>query len=104
MGKHSGLTIAALLLIFMLAACQELSKLPLRDYWDDNNIESEVKTRLAADSILKGSRIEVESDERVVYLTGVVATEEQKSRAAEIAFKVPRVRGVGNQLKIQQTP
>lgn len=102
--KHRRLTIIAFVCILMLSACQELSKIPLREYWDDQNIKSEVKTRLAADNALEGTRIEVESDGRVVYLTGMVVSEKQKTRAAEIAFKVPGVRGVGNQLEIKKMP
>jgi len=102
--KHYRYMIAAWIFILLFSACSELAKLPVADYWDDYNIKSEVKSRLAADNALRGSRIEVESDQGVVYLTGVVATAEQKTRAAQIAFKVPGVHGVGNQLEFSKVP
>ena len=95
---------ATILVAFMLSGCKELAKLPIGDYFDDISVNSSVKAALAADRSLDSAGIDVETKERVVFLKGSVASEEQKIRAGQIVFKVSGVRGVANNLQVQRAP
>ena len=104
MHKHWRYLVAAFAVTLALSGCQELKKIPMGRYMDDYNIASAVKSQIAADAAMQGSRIEVNSDERVIYLKGSVSNHGQKLRAEQIAFQVSGVRGVANQLQIQAVP
>jgi len=71
------------------------------DVIDDSTITTKIKSRLFADSILKGFSIDVDSFQGDVTLTGAVKTPREKERAAEIARKTMGVKSVNNLLKIQ---
>ena len=99
---RSSCAVAALsCVILVLTGCSELAKIPVGDYFRDQSINSSVKAALAADKSVDSARIAVETRDRVVYLSGKVASAEQKTRAEQIVFKVDGVRGVGNQLEVQ---
>ena len=87
--------------ILVLTGCSELAKIPVGDYFRDRSINSAVKAALAADKGIDSALIVVDTRDRVVYLQGKVASEEQKTRAEQLTFAVDGVRGVGNQLEVQ---
>ena len=87
---------------FVLAGCKEIAKLPIGDYFEDMSVNSSVKAALASDQSINSARIDVETKNRVVYLTGNVGSSEQKIRAEQIVFKVGGVRGVANHLQVQE--
>lgn len=98
----SSFAVAALsCVILVLTGCSELIKVPGGDYFQDRTVNSSVKAALAADKSVDSTRIDVDTRERVVYLKGIVESEEQKTRAEHIVFKVNGVRGVANQLEVQ---
>jgi hyperosmotically inducible protein len=68
----------------------------------DATITSDVKARLLADSDVSGLRIDVDTRNGVVTLSGAVSTAAQKSRAAEIAAKADNVVRVEDNLLVQQ--
>jgi len=87
--------------ILVLSGCSYLANIPVGDYFQDQSVNSSVKAALAADKSVDSTRIAVETRDRVVYLKGKVESEEQKTRAEQIVFKVSGVRGVANQLEVQ---
>lgn len=68
--------------------------------WDDGTITAKVKTVLLSDRVTKAYKIDVDTVEKVVTLTGVVTTDFEAKRAAAIAEKVPYVKEVRNFLQI----
>lgn len=68
--------------------------------WDDAAITTRVNTGLIKDPVVKSRKIDVDTLEGVVLLTGVVETAAESKRAFKIARKVPGVRKVKNQLQI----
>jgi osmotically-inducible protein OsmY len=56
------------------------------------------KQRLTADPLLKGQSIKVYSFQGDVKLDGVVQTEQQREQAAKLAWGVPGVRSVENNI------
>jgi osmotically-inducible protein OsmY len=69
-----------------------------RDY-DDMRIRTNVTDRLAEDTDLDSSDIEVGVDDGAVTLSGSVDSLWDKRRAEDIAKSAPGVRGVNNKLR-----
>src|SRR5688500_4279691 len=68
----------------------------------DAGITAAVKTRLLADPDVAGLKIDVDTREKVVTLTGTVKTAAQKTEAASIARDTTGVTRVVNNLKVGQ--
>ena len=68
----------------------------------DAGITAAVKTRLLADPDVAGLRIDVDTKDKVVTLTGTVATAAQKTEAGSIARDTTGVASVTNNLKVGQ--
>jgi osmotically-inducible protein OsmY len=90
-----GALLAAVGLALMLGACATV------DPRQDPRIEAEVKARLVAETNANLTRVGVLSAEGVVYLTGTVASVEERARAAELALAVSGVRRVVNTLQVR---
>jgi len=67
---------------------------------DDAYLSDMIRSRLAADQIVKGGAIDVDVRNGVVTLKGKVEEEKQKSKAEKIAKGVKGVKSVDNQLVI----
>jgi hyperosmotically inducible protein len=67
---------------------------------DDDIIFDQVRRRLTSDPQVKGHQLEVEVNEGVVTLKGVVASEKLRDRAEKLAKKVKGVKQVINQLRV----
>jgi hypothetical protein len=70
------------------------------DKIDDGQITARVNAGLAADSNLSAIRIDVDTKDGVVTLTGPVPNAAAKERAAEIVKGVSEVKSVNNQLTV----
>jgi len=69
---------------------------------DDGLITTQVKTKLIADSRTDAYKINVETKEGVVQLSGFVDNDDAKRTAGEVARSVSGVRDVDNDLEIRQ--
>ena len=67
---------------------------------DDTQVTSRVKAVLAADRELQGVRIDVETSQGVVTLSGQVPTLAVKTRAGELAGNVKEARSVRNEITV----
>lgn len=67
---------------------------------DDSQITARVRAELAAATDLGGARIDVDTRDGVVTLSGPVRTAAVKARASEIARQVRDVRDVNDQLTL----
>jgi hyperosmotically inducible periplasmic protein len=68
----------------------------------DAGITAAVKTRLLADPDVAGLRVDVDTKDKVVTLTGNVKSAAQVAKAAKIASETPGVVRVVNNLKVAQ--
>ena len=73
---------------------------------NDDSITAAVQGKLAADNIqnmnvVAFAEVEVQTEQGVVILNGVVGTSEQKARAEQLARQVLGVNGVTNNLQIR---
>jgi hypothetical protein len=73
----------------------------IRDPWEDARIEGEVKAGLVEKKNANLTRLGVVSREAVVYLTGTVASAEEKALAEAVAKGVAGVRRVVSTLEIR---
>jgi hyperosmotically inducible protein len=68
----------------------------------DAGITSQVKAKLLADTDVSGLRIDVDTSNRVVTLTGTVKTEAEKTEALQIARQVEGVTSVTDRLTVER--
>ncbi len=69
---------------------------------DDSFITTKVKSKLLADSMVKGFKIDVDTLEGEVTLTGIVSTDKEAQRAIELARGVKGVVKVKNNIKVKK--
>jgi osmotically-inducible protein OsmY len=67
---------------------------------DDATTTANVKTRLIANQHLSGLKIDVDTKDSVVTLTGDVASDQERQLAGLIAKNTPEVQSVKNQLEV----
>ncbi len=88
-----------LAVLFFMTGCQALTGETLGQNIDDGTLTSYVKTKLASDKLISLTRVGVETNNGIVYLTGEVETAEQKSRIGSLASEVKGVKKVVNNLQ-----
>ncbi len=71
-------------------------------YVDDATITSRVKSRFSDDPQVSAMRISVETLKGVVDLSGFAVSEEEKSRAGQVARTVPEVKEVRNNIIVRR--
>lgn len=76
------------------------SMVPSDTRHSDSGITSMIQSSLEANDTVKAGQVEVQTREGVVYLTGVVDTEEARREAARIAWRTEGVSGVMNDLTV----
>jgi len=95
--KRLAVTLA---LLFFMTGCQAMTGQTMGENIDDSYITGAVKTQLASDKLVSLTRVEVETNNGIVYLTGQVQTAEQKSHIGSIASQVKGVKRVVNNLQV----
>jgi osmotically-inducible protein OsmY len=85
--------IAALAIALSAVACSQT----------DAGITTAVKTKLAADDVVKAYQIDVDTSRKVVTLTGTVDNAAAKSRAVEIARSTDGVTNVSDNIVVSET-
>jgi hyperosmotically inducible protein len=83
-------------------ACQTVTPDTLNQEVADAAITAAVKTKIVTDPHGPFGQADIETIENRVYLTGVVATEEDKRQAHAMALEVPGVTAVVNKLRVDE--
>ena len=91
-----------LAVLFFMSGCQALTGATLGENIDDGSITTSVKTKLASDKLVTLTRVGVETNNGVVYLTGEVETADQRSRIGSLASEVKGVKKVVNNLQVRK--
>ena len=94
------LIVFATLLVF--GGCTSMTGQTAGEYWDDSTITASVKSKLTAEKAANLTRIEVDTTNQVVTLSGVVTSADEKARAEQIARQVGGVKSVNNNLQVQK--
>jgi len=85
--------------LLALAGCAS-SMVPKDTRQADSGITSVIEKSLQANEKVKAKQVEVQTREGVVFLTGVVDTEEARREAARVAWRTEGVDGVVNELTV----
>jgi|GEM_PF-850097 len=67
---------------------------------DDAALTAKVKAKLLSDDVLNGMKIDVDTQNGVVFLSGVVDTADQKRKAVSLAKNTEGVKKVEDNLKV----
>jgi hyperosmotically inducible protein len=89
-----------LALLFFMTGCQALTGRTMGENLDDSYITTAVKSKLASDKLVSLTRVEVETNNGIVYLTGQVETAEQRSHIGSLTSQVNGVKRVVNDLQV----
>ena len=92
--------ILTLAFLFLMTGCQAMTGQTMGENIDDSYITGAVKTQLASDKLVSLTRVEVETNNGIVYLTGQVQTAEQRSHIGSLASQVKGVKQVVNNLQV----
>ena len=92
------LLVVMVLTVFSLAGCQAMTGKTAGRNVDDATLTSSVKTKLAADKLSSLTRVDVDTNNGIVSLNGVVESSEQRARAQDLASQVNGVNKVVNNL------
>ena len=99
MGALNILTVVLAIILF-LNGCQAMTGQTMGESMDDSVITSSVKTHLASDKLVTLTRVDVETNNGIVYLTGQVQAAEQRSHIGSLASQVKGVKQVVNNLQV----
>ena len=93
-----------LVVLFAVTGCQAMTGRTAGRNIDDLTITASVKARLVADKLSNLTRIDVDTVNAVVSLTGLVESEFEKRRAEDVASLVDGVEQIVNNLQVQTEP
>jgi hyperosmotically inducible periplasmic protein len=88
--------------VSVMTACYTVTPETLSQEIANAAITAVVKTRIVTDPRSPLGLVDIETIENRVYLTGVVATEEDKTRAHTLALETPGVSSVVNKLHVDE--
>ncbi len=100
------MTVRMLVVLLMLgtlaAGCQTMTGKSAGENVDDAKITASVKSKLVADKAANLTRVDVDTNNGVVSLNGIVETPQQKVRAEQLAREASGVQRVVNNLQVQR--
>ena len=79
---------------------QSQPRSPVGQYVDDSTITAKVKAAHAEDKVVSALRVNVETKQGVVILSGQAKSDAEKQRAEAIAMRVLGVKGVSNMIDV----
>jgi hyperosmotically inducible periplasmic protein len=90
----------AILFVFSLAGCQSMTGKTAGQNVDDSTLTARVKTKLVSEKAANFTRINVDTNNGIVYLNGVVPDAQQKAKAEDLARDTNGVKKVINNLQV----
>ena len=94
--------LVAVLFVVSLAGCQAMTGKSAGANVDDATLTARVKTKLVSDKAANLTRIDVDTNNGIVYLNGSVQTPQQKAKAEDLARGTDGVKKVVNNLQVSQ--
>jgi hyperosmotically inducible protein len=96
-------SLAAAVLIALMAAPAASQASSTEQYIDDATLTTKVKAALLTDSQLKATQVNVKTTQGVVQLMGSVDTKTQEAEALRVANQVDGVKSVQDILSVKST-
>lgn len=100
MKQLTQLGLAVIVLVAFTTGCQTMTGKRAGENFDDAGITATVKSKLVNERMANLTRVDVDTNNGIVYLNGVVPSESDKQRAEELAREAGEVRDVVNNLQI----
>jgi hyperosmotically inducible periplasmic protein len=100
--KMTNLLSMLLATLLFVSACTSMTGQTAGQYVDDSTITASVKAKLVGEKTANLTRIDVDTTNQVVTLTGVVESADQQAKAEQIVRQVGGVKGVKNNLQVQK--
>lgn len=94
--------LATLIFVLLLGGCQAMTGRTAGQNVDDAALTASVQSQLTADRLSNFTRIDVDTNNGVVSLNGVVESAENRARAEQLARRVNGVKNVVNNLQVQK--
>lgn len=94
-------SLAAVLFVVSLAGCQAMTGKTAGANVDDATLTARVKTKLVSEKATNLTRIDVDTNNGIVYLNGTVQNPQQKAKAEDLARDTQGVKKVINNLQIE---
>jgi hyperosmotically inducible protein len=95
-------SLAAVLFVVSLAGCQAMTGKTAGQNVDDATLTARVKTKLVSEKAANLTRINVDTNDGIVYLNGSVQNAQQKAKAEDLARQTDGVKKVINNLQVSQ--
>jgi osmotically-inducible protein OsmY len=99
--KRFSTVLLMLSLAFFLGCASTAKQEGTGEYVDDTVITTKVKAAVLNEPTLKSAEINVETFKGVVQLSGFVSSQEDISKAVEVARGVPGVKSVKNDMRLK---
>jgi hyperosmotically inducible periplasmic protein len=101
---NTRLTVSSIILtaLLVISGCTSMTGQSAGQYIDDTSITTSVKAKLTAEKAANFTRIDVDTNNQVVTLNGIVESADQKAKAEQLAREVGGVKSVKNNLQIQK--
>jgi hyperosmotically inducible protein len=100
--NHLFVVLGSVLLVSLLFGCQAMTGKTAGQNVDDAALTASVKSTLVADKAANLTRVDVDTNQGVVSLNGIVDSADQKARAEQLARRVDGVKNVINNLQVQK--
>jgi osmotically-inducible protein OsmY len=100
--SNRGIIVCLLFTVVIIGCASSRTRESTGEFIDDSTITTKVKAALLAEPGIKSYQIGVETFKGIVQLSGFVDTQQQKLRAADIAWSVDGVKSVENNIIIKQ--
>lgn len=102
MNTRVKLSVIVFAILLVLSGCTSMTGQTAGEYWDDSTITASVKRKLVAEKTANFTRIDVDTTNQVVTLTGIVTSADEKAKAEQLAREVGGVKSVNNNLQVQK--
>lgn len=98
------LRLAGAVCLIAAGGCAALTGRTAGEHLDDATLTASVKSQLVATNIEHLGRIDVDAQDGVIYLRGLVESPTERARAEELAQQVQGVQKVVNDLQVRPVP
>lgn len=95
------LTLLLGMMLMLAAGCEEMTGKTAGGTLDDAVITTSVKSKLMGEKTANLMRVDVDTNNGIVQLSGVVDSPAQKTQAEQLALQVKGVKSVVNHLQVQ---
>jgi len=93
--------VLTLSIVVGFAGCQATTGKTASQTMNDASVTAAVQTKLTTDRMANFTRVDVDTEQGIVQLSGVVQTSEQRTRAEELTKQVNGVKRVHNNLQVR---